>query len=113
MDAVGGAAASLAEPLTFPFMQRALVGCLLVGLICAVLGVLVVLQNLSFIGQGLAQGALPGLALGFAAGVNLYLAALVSAAGLALAIGFLRERGRLASDTAVAIAFSAAAAAGV
>jgi manganese/iron transport system permease protein len=50
-------AAALVEPLSFPFMQRALLGCVLVGLVCAVLGTFVVLQNLSFIGQGLAQGA--------------------------------------------------------
>lgn len=104
---------TLAEPLGFPFMQRALVGCLLVGLICAVLGVFVVLQNLSFIGQGLAQGALPGLALGVAAGVSLYLSALGWAVLLALGIAFLRERGRLATDAAIAIAFSTSAALGV
>jgi manganese/iron transport system permease protein len=94
-------------------MQRALVGCVLVGLVCAVLGVFVVLQNLSFIGQGLAQGSLPGLAIGFVAGVNLYASALVCSVLLALAIAFLRERGRVASDTAIAIAFSAATAAGI
>lgn len=104
---------SVIIPLSFPFMQRALVGCVLVGLICAVLGVFVVLQNLSFIGQGLAQGALPGLAIGFVAGLNLYLTALGCGVLLAVAIAFLRERGRVASDTAIAIAFSASAAAGI
>src|SRR5215210_6908788 len=93
----------VATPLSLPFMQRALIGCLLVGLICAVLGVFVVLQNLSFIGQGLAQGALPGLAIGFAAGVNLYLSALAWAIALALGIAYLREHGRVATDTAIAI----------
>lgn len=100
-------------PLGFPFMQRALLGCALVGVICAVLGVFVVLQNLSFIGQGLAQGALPGLALGFVTGVSLYLTGLGWAIGLALAIAFLRERGRVAGDTAIAIAFSTSAALGI
>lgn len=104
---------SVTLPLSFPFMQRALLGCLLVGLICAVLGVFVVLQNLSFIGQGLAQGALPGLALGFVTGVSLYLSALAWAVALALGIAFLRERGRVATDTAIAIAFSTSAAVGV
>jgi ABC-type Mn2+/Zn2+ transport system permease subunit len=104
---------SVADPLSYPFMQRALLGCVLVGLICAVLGTFVVLQKLAFIGQGLAQGALPGLAIGFVIGVNLYLSALACALGLAALIAFLRERGRVASDTAIAIVFSAAAAAGI
>lgn len=113
MDLVNALIASITVPLSFPFMQRALLGCVLVGILCAVIGVFVVLQNLSFIGQGLAQGALPGLALGFVAQVNLYLSALGCAVVLALAIAFLRERGRVASDTAIAIAFSAAAAFGI
>jgi ABC-type Mn2+/Zn2+ transport system permease subunit len=103
----------LAAALSLPFMQRALVGCVLVGLICALLGVFVVLQHLAFIGQGVAQGALPGLAIGFWLQLNLYMSALVSAVGLALAIAYLRERGRVATDTAIAIAYSVAAAAGV
>lgn len=113
MDLWGVLVGSVAEPLSFPFMQRALLGCVLVGVICAVLGVFVVLQNLAFIGQGLAQGALPGLAIGVVAGVSLYASALVCAVLLALLIAFLRERGRVASDTAIAIAFSGATAAGV
>ena len=70
---------SLSEAMQYPFMQRALMGCVLVGLICAVIGVFVVLQNLAFIGQGVAQGSLPGLAIGFAFGVSLYLSAVVCA----------------------------------
>lgn len=104
---------TLVEPLSFPFMQRALVGCLLVGLICAVLGVFVVLQNMAFIGQGLAYGSLPGLAIGFAVGASLYLSTLGWAVLLALAIAYLRESGRLTTDTAIAIAFSLSAAIGV
>jgi ABC-type Mn2+/Zn2+ transport system permease subunit len=110
MEAFGEA---LLVPLTFPFMQRALLGCFLVGLLCSVVGVFVVLRNLSFIGQGLAQGALPGLAIGFVTGTSLYLSALWCAVLLALIIGFLRERGRVATDTAIAIAFSTATALGV
>src|SRR5215218_3452855 len=110
---MGDFIASITVPLSFPFMQRALLGCVLVGLICAVLGVFVVLQHLSFIGQGLAQGALPGLALGFATGVNLYLSGLGWAIALALGIAFLRERGRVATDTAIAVAFSISTAIGI
>lgn len=104
---------SIAVPLGVPFMQRALLGCVLVGVICAVLGVFVVLQQLSFIGQGLAQGALPGLAIGFATGVNLYLSGLGWAIALALGIAFLRDRGRVAADTAIAVAFSISTAIGI
>lgn len=113
MDQLNLILSTIAEAMQYPFMQRALIGCILVGLLCAVIGVFVVLQNLAFIGQGVAQGSLPGLALGFAFGVSLYLSAMACAVTLALVIGFLRERGRLGSDTAIAIAFSIAAATGI
>ena len=109
MDVLGSAL----EPLSFPFMQRALVGCVLVGLICAVLGVFVVLQHLSFVGHGLAQGALPGLAIGYVAGWNLPASGLATAVLLALGVGYLREHARVGADTALALAFSAATALGV
>lgn len=104
---------AVSEAMQYPFMQRALAGCVLVGLICAVIGVFVVLQNLAFIGQGVAQGSLPGLALGFALGASLYLSALLCAVVLAIAIAFLRERGRVGGDTAIAIVFSIFAAVGI
>lgn len=113
MDQLSALAAAIAEAMQYPFMQRALAGCVLVGLLCALIGVFVVLQNLAFIGQGVAQGSLPGLALGFALGLSLYLSAMVCAVLLAVAIAFLRERGRIGSDTAIAIAFSMAAAIGI
>lgn len=113
METLTSAFDAISIALQYPFMQRALAGCLLVGLICAVIGVFVTLQNLAFIGQGVAQGSLPGLALGFALGVSLYLSALICAVILAIAIAFLRERGRIAGDTAIAIVFSIAAAIGI
>lgn len=105
--------AEMIDALALPFMQRAIAGSVLVGLLCAALGVFVVLQNLALIGQGIAHGALPGLALGFWLRLNLYLSALVTAVALAIAIAYLRERARIGTDTAIAIAFSVAAAAGV
>lgn len=112
MDPVSFAAA-VADAMQYPFMQRALAGCILVGFICAMVGVFVVLQQLAFIGQGVAQGSLPGLALGFALGASLYLSAVLCAVVLGIAIGFLRQQDRVGGDTAIAIVFSIFAAVGI
>jgi ABC-type Mn2+/Zn2+ transport system permease subunit len=103
----------LAAPLRFPFMTRALAAVVLLGLLCAVLGVFVVLRNLTFIGEGLAHGSLAGIAIGYSLRGDLYIFATLFAMALALLIGYLNERGRVAFDAAIGILFSTAAAAGI
>jgi manganese/iron transport system permease protein len=100
-------------PLRFPFMQRALIAVCLLGVVCAVLGAFVVLRNLTFIGEGLAHGSLAGLAIGYSLRGDLYTYATAFAVLLALVIGYLGERGRMAMDTAIGILFSTAAAIGI
>ena len=55
----------LLSPFSFPFMQRALLGGVLVGTACAVIGTYVVLRGLAFIGDALAHAAFPGVVLAY------------------------------------------------
>lgn len=103
----------LLQPLGFAFMQRALLGCVIVGIMCAVIGSFIVLRDVSFIGEGLGHGSLGGLAIGFALGRDLYLSGLVYSLALALLIGFLRERARITFSTVIGILLAASAALGV
>lgn len=73
----------MAEALAFPFMQRALVAGLLVGVVTSLLGVFVVLRRSAFFGDALAHASLAGVAVGVVAGVP----PLPVAAALAVAIG--------------------------
>ena len=45
----------LLQPLSIPFMQRALIAGALVGALCATVGVFIVQRGLSFLGDGLAH----------------------------------------------------------
>ncbi len=101
------------QPLQFAFMQRALLGCAMVGLICAVLGSFIVLRDVAFIGEGLAHGSLAGLAAGFVLGADVYLSGALFSVALALLIGYLRERAGISFGTAIGILFSASAATGI
>jgi zinc transport system permease protein len=58
----------LLEPLQHVFMIRALVAGMLMGGVCAALGVFVVHRGLSFIGDGLSHACFGGLALGLMLG---------------------------------------------
>jgi len=52
------------------FMQRALIAGCLVALACAVVGTFVVLRGLAFIGDALAHGVLPGIAIAVALSIG-------------------------------------------
>jgi ABC-type Mn2+/Zn2+ transport system permease subunit len=110
---VAEAFAWLVGPFMEPFMQRALLGALGVGVLCAVVGTFVVLLGLSFIGEGVAHGSLAGLALAYVLRLDLVLVGIPFGVVLALLIGFLAEKTRTRFDAAVGVVFSTSAALGI
>ena len=103
----------LFAPLAYPFMQRALIASVLVGGLCAVIGTYVVLRGMAFLGDALAHAILPGVALAFILGGDLFLGALIMSIVAAIGIGYLTRSGRVREDTAIGIIFSGALALGV
>ena len=103
----------LAAPFEFGFMQRALVGGVLVAAICALVGTYVVLRGLAFVGDALAHAAFPGVVIAYLLKGNIYLGATVFAVATALGIGLVSRRGRVSYDTAIGILFAGAFALGV
>ncbi len=101
------------ELLHYAFMQRALVGGLMVGVVTALIGVYVVLKGMSFIGTGVAHAALGGVALGLWLGVHPLLSAMGFCVLVAWGIGAVSRKGALKEDAAVGIFFAAAMALGV
>jgi ABC-type Mn2+/Zn2+ transport system permease subunit len=103
----------LVAPFAFPFMQRALVGGVLVGAACAVIGTYVVLRGLAFIGDALAHAAFPGVVLAYMLKANIYLGAAIFALATAFGVGFVSRRAGTSFDTAIGILFAGAFALGV
>ena len=95
------------------FMQRALIEAVLIGGICAVIGVYVVLNGLSFIGAGISHSTFAGVALGLLLGIDPLWTALLFSTLVALSIGAVSERTNLKHDTSVGIFFAATMALGV
>lgn len=96
----------LADPLAYGFMQRGLAAALIVGIVCAVMGVFVVLKGLAFIGDAVSHAAFPGLVIAYLAGIPLYIGGAIAAVSTALAIGVVSRRGNLRFDTAVGVLFA-------
>src|SRR5574337_898324 len=103
----------LMAPFEFGFMQRALLGGVLVGAICALVGTYVVLRGLAFIGDALAHAAFPGVVIAYLLKGNIYLGATIFALATAMGIGLVSRRGRVSYDTAIGILFAGAFALGV
>lgn len=75
---------SLLDPFTVVFVQRALLTGALVAVICGVVGTWVVLRGMAFLGEAMAHGMLPGIAVATLLGIPPVLGAAVSAAGMSL-----------------------------
>ena len=53
------------EPLNYAFMVRGFIASILVGIVCAIVGVYVVLRGMAFFGNALSHSILPGVAAGY------------------------------------------------
>ena len=104
---------TLLDPFAIAFVQRALLAGVLVALICGVVGTWVVLRGMAFLGEAMAHGMLPGIAVATLIGIPGILGAAVSAAGMSVGIGLLQRRGRLSADTSIGLLFVASLALGV
>ena len=96
----------LIVPLSYPFMQRALIVALLVGAVCAVLSCYLVLKGWSLMGDAVSHAVLPGIVLAYAAGLPLALGAFTAGLSCALLTGYLKENSRIKEDTVMGIVFS-------
>ncbi len=95
-----------ADILSYEFMQRALEGGALVAVICASLGVFLVLKRLSLLGDGLAHVAFAGVAVGLLTGIDAVLSALVLTVAGALGVHEIINRTKVYGETATAIVLS-------
>jgi zinc transport system permease protein len=93
------------EIFEYSFMQRALIGALITGLIAPALGIYLVQRRLALIGDGIGHIALTGVGLGLLTGSAPVLTAVIVAAAGAVAVELVRQRGRASGDIALALLF--------
>jgi ABC-type Mn2+/Zn2+ transport system permease subunit len=95
------------------FLLRALAAGILVSITCGIVGTFVVLRGLAFIGDALAHGVLPGIAVAILVGFPAILGAAVSALVMIGGVSLITQRSRLSSDTAIGLLFVGMLALGV
>jgi ABC-type Mn2+/Zn2+ transport system permease subunit len=95
------------------FMQRALLAGLLASAATAVVGTWVVLRGLTFLGDALAHGVIPGLALAVLWGFSPVVGAFVAALVMSGAVTLVSRRARVREDTGIGLLFVGMLALGV
>jgi manganese/iron transport system permease protein len=93
-------------PLSYPFMQRALIVSIMVGAVCAVLSCYLVLKGWSLMGDAVSHAVLPGIVIAYVIGLPLAIGAFVAGLSCAVFTGYLKETSRVKEDTVMGIVFS-------
>ena len=105
------------NPLAYPFMVRGLLAAILVGIVCASVGVYIVLRGMAFFGDALSHAILPGVAAGYLLGEGarsaIFWWALATAVVTALGIGFISKGAQIKEDTAIGVVFAGMFAVGI
>lgn len=96
----------LLEPLNYDFMRQALLASLLVGILCPVVGTYLIVQRMAMLGDVVAHGVLPGLAIASFFNLPVLLGAFTMGLLSTAVIAWIRSQSRIKVDTAMAITFS-------
>ncbi|MGF2040278.1 MAG: metal ABC transporter permease [Nostoc sp. CmiVER01] len=103
----------LVSLLTFPFMQRAIVGAVLMGILGGMLGSFVTLRQLSFFSHAVGHAALVGVALGVLLQINPTWMLLPFTLVFGVIVLYFIDKTDLGSDSVLSIVLSGALAIGV
>lgn len=101
------------EPLQYGFMQRSIIVAIIIGIICAVVGSYLMVQKLALLGDAISHSVLPGLAVAYIVGINIFIGAFIAGLISTILINIIRTRSPIKEDAAMGIVFSAFFAFGV
>jgi ABC-type Mn2+/Zn2+ transport system permease subunit len=103
----------LTEPFASELARRALLASALTVVTTSLVGTWVVVRGLSFLGDALAHGVLPGIAVATLWGIDPTVGAMAAAAVMVVGIGVVHRQARLTEDTGIGLLFVGLLALGV
>ncbi|MDQ7783276.1 MAG: iron chelate uptake ABC transporter family permease subunit [Desulfomonilaceae bacterium] len=114
---------AFADPLGQTFFQKALLGGSVAAIVCSVVGCLVILRRMAFLGDALSHAMIAGVAGGYlfmkllfaveAHAPSMLIGSLIAAVVTVASIGFVSRVSRIKDDTAIGIMYTGVFAAGV
>jgi len=99
--------------IQYEFMQNAILGAFLVSIACGVVGSLIVINKMTFIGAGLSHGAYGGIGIALFLGISPLFGASVFSLALGLFAGFLTLKNSERFDAIIGILWSVGMAIGI
>ncbi len=103
----------LTEPLEFEFMRQAIAIGLSLGILSAVVGSYLILQQMGMMSGVISHAVLPGISIAFFLEINLAIGAFVAGVLSALAVMAIEKRSRIKVDAAMAVTLTSFLALGV
>ena len=101
------------EPLSLTFMQRALMLGILLGILCAIVGSYMIVQQMGMLAHAISHSVMAGLPIAYMVGVALSFGALVAGVMSALVLYLIESRSRVKTDAAMALILTSFVAIGV
>ena len=95
----------LTEPFDLAFQQRALIGGALASIALSVVGTWVVIRGMTFLGDALVHGVIPGIALAVLFDFNVLLGAAAAAAVMIAGINLVHRQTTFSEDTGIGLLF--------
>jgi len=95
----------LVEPFELAFQQRALIGGSLAAIALAIVGTWVVIRGMSFLGDALVHGVIPGIALAILLDFNLMVGAALAAVVMLAGINLVHRQTSFSEDTGIGLLF--------
>lgn len=95
----------LVEPFELAFQQRALIGGSLAAIALAVVGTWVVIRGMTFLGDALVHGVIPGIALAILLEFNVMLGAVIAAVVMLAGINLVHRQTTFSEDTGIGLLF--------
>jgi len=106
-------AVDLFEPFDYEFFRRGLLVAVLAGALCGLVGVFVVLRNMSYIGHGLSHAVFGGAAVAAVTGIGFFIGAGLWGFASGLVIGWVARRRIIGADAAIGVVTTASFALGL
>jgi ABC-type Mn2+/Zn2+ transport system permease subunit len=103
----------LLDPFALGIQQRALVAGSLAAIVFAVVGTWVVIRGMTFLGDALVHGVIPGIALAVLFGFNVLIGAAIAALVMVAGINFVHRQTEFSEDTGIGLLFAGMLALGV
>ena len=101
------------ELLSIPFVQKALIGGIILAILLSLLSLFIVVKNWSFISVGISHATFGGLALGLYLGINPTVVGFLFAVLVGILIGYISKNSNLKEDVSIGILFSFSMAVGL